>query len=108
MKLEVKYLFPTSYSGVNFYIHQLPEDLGMREILAHGTTMQKNPQTRAEFSGFLRILMELCGSKGQFAPLLGNLINGVANPEIVYIILYHVLECVNNMFMFFICCINFK
>ena len=29
MKLEFKHLFPTSSSGVSFYIYQLPEDLGM-------------------------------------------------------------------------------
>ena len=34
--------------------------------------------------GFSRILMELCGLKVQLAPPHGNLINGVANPEIVY------------------------
>ena len=36
MKSEVKYLFPTSSSGPNFYICQLPEGLGMTKILAHG------------------------------------------------------------------------
>ena len=73
MKLEVKYLFPTSYSGVNFYIHQLPEDLGMREILAHGTRMQKNPQTRAEifwiftdFHGVMRIQRPTCTPARKF------------------------------------------
>ena len=30
MKLEVKYLFPTSFSGANFNIHQFPEGLEMR------------------------------------------------------------------------------
>ena len=38
MKFEEKY----------FSIYQLPEDLGMRKILAHGIRMQKNPQTRDE------------------------------------------------------------
>ena len=33
MKLEVKYLFPTSCSGASFYIYQLPEGLAMRKIL---------------------------------------------------------------------------
>ena len=49
MKLEVKYLFPTSSSGANFYIYQLHEGLGMRKILAHGIRMQNNPQTRVDF-----------------------------------------------------------
>ena len=36
------------------------------------------------FSGFSRILMELCGSQVHLAPSHGNFISGVANPEIVY------------------------
>ena len=32
MKLEVKYIFPTSTLGVNNYIYKLPEGLGMRNI----------------------------------------------------------------------------
>ena len=52
MKLEVKYIFPTSTPGVNNYIHKLPEVPGMRRILAHATRIQKNPQTGRIFSGF--------------------------------------------------------
>ena len=37
-----------------------------------------------KFSGFLRIVMELCGSKVQLAPLHGILINGIANSETIY------------------------
>ena len=48
MKLKVKYLFPTSSSGADFYIYQLPEGLGMSKVLAHGIRMQKNPQTRED------------------------------------------------------------
>ena len=47
IKLEVKYIFLTSYWGVDFYIYQLSEGLGMRKISAHGIRMQKN-QTRAD------------------------------------------------------------
>ena len=36
MKLKVKYLFPTSHLGANFFIYQLPEGLEMKKILAHG------------------------------------------------------------------------
>ena len=32
MNLKVKYLFPSSSSGANFCIYQLPECLGMRKI----------------------------------------------------------------------------
>ena len=73
MKLEVKYLFPTSSSGANFYIYQVPEGLEMRKILAHGIRMQKNPRT----------MEDICKSKVQLAPQQGNFISGVANPEIV-------------------------
>ena len=48
MKLEVKCIFPTSTPGVNNYICKLSEGLGMRRLLAHGTRIQKNPQTRKD------------------------------------------------------------
>ena len=48
MKLEDKYLFPTSSSDANFYIYELPEGLGMRQMLAYGTRMQKNSQIRED------------------------------------------------------------
>ena len=50
MKLEVKCIFPTSTPGLNNYIYKLPEGLGMRRILAHGTRIQKNPQNREDIS----------------------------------------------------------
>ena len=91
MKLEDKYLFPTS-STVQFqlpnfltsffiFIYQLPEGLGMRKTLSHGIRMQNNLQTRKDN---FWIFMELYVSKAQFALPHGNFINGVANPEIVY------------------------
>ena len=52
MKLEVKYIFPTSTPDVNNYIYKLPEGLGMRRILAHDTRIEKNPRTRKDISGF--------------------------------------------------------
>ena len=48
MLLEVKCLFPTSFSGANFYVYEQPEGLGMRKTLAYVIRMQKNPQTREE------------------------------------------------------------
>ena len=77
MKLEVKYLYPNSALGANFYVY-------LFIYLAHDIWMQKNPQKKRIFSGFLRILIELCGSKVQLAPPHGNFISSVANPEIVY------------------------
>ena len=50
MKLEFKYIFPASTPGLNNYIYKLPEGLGMRRILAHGTRIQKNPQIREDIS----------------------------------------------------------
>ena len=38
-KLEVKYLFRTSSSSAHFYIHEMPEGLGMSKIFAHGYKM---------------------------------------------------------------------
>ena len=49
MKLEVKYIFPTSPpGGASNYIYKLPDGLGMRKILAHRTRIQKNPQIRGD------------------------------------------------------------
>ena len=60
MKLEFKYIFPASTPGLNNYIYKLPEGLGMRRILAHGTRIQKNPQTRGDifwiFTDFHRVM----------------------------------------------------
>ena len=54
----------------------------MRKTSAHGISMQKNPQNgekifwiSTHFHGVMRV---------QLAPLHGNLMNGVANSEIVY------------------------
>ena len=60
MKLKVKYIFPASTPGVNNYICKLPEGLGTRRILTHGTKTQKNPQTRKDiftiFTDFHRVI----------------------------------------------------
>ena len=48
MKLEVKYLFPTSSSGANLCIYKLLEGLGMGKLLTHSIRMEKNSQTRTE------------------------------------------------------------
>ena len=70
MKLEVKYIFPTSSSSVDFYNYQLPEGLEMRNILAHGIRMQKNPQTRVNI---FWIFMDIYGVMSvHIAPLHGH------------------------------------
>ena len=51
MKLEGKYLFPTSPSGA-YFIYQLPEGLEMRKILTNGIRMQKNPHIREDILDF--------------------------------------------------------
>ena len=48
--------------------------------------MKKNPQTKEGTPGFLRIFMELCGSKAQLELPHGKFISGVANPQIVYML----------------------
>ena len=75
MNLKVKYLFPSSSSGANFCIYQLPECLGMRKkILAHGIMMQKKPQTRVDilwiftdFHRVLRVQSPSCTPHGNFS-----------------------------------------
>ena len=71
------------------------EAIGMRKILAHDTRMQKNPQTK---ESTWRIFMELCGSKVQMAQPHGNLINGFAKPEIVYMLLLFQILCIDWYF----------
>ena len=65
----MKHIFPTSTPGVNNYIYQLSEGLGKRKILAHGTRIQKNPQTRQDiywiFTDFHRVDM---GPKSNLHP----------------------------------------
>ena len=68
------------------------EAIGLRKKLAHDTRVQKNPQTQ---ESTLRIFMELCGSKVQLTPLHRNLINGFANPEIVYMLLLFQILCID-------------
>ena len=71
MKLEIKYLFPTSSSGVKFSIYQLFEGMEMRKILAHFIRMQKKPQTREHifwiFTDFHRVaVFPLISTPGAF------------------------------------------
>ena len=60
MNSEVKYFFPTLSSGTVFYIYQLSEGLGMRNILAYIIRMKKKPQTRENifwiFMDFHRVM----------------------------------------------------
>ena len=64
MKLEVKYIFPTSISGANFYIYELPEGLGMKIIDAHGTSMQKKSTNQEghfpDFHGVMWVQSPIC------------------------------------------------
>ena len=82
MKLETQCLFPTSFSGTNVYIYQMPEGLGMKKILTHGVRMQMNPQTRADVSWIFTNFHGICGFKVQLAPSHGKFINGVAKPKL--------------------------
>ena len=73
MKMEVKYFFPTSSSGINFYISKLPEGLGMRKILAHGIRIGNDPKTSAnifwvfkDFHGVMRVQSPTCTPARKF------------------------------------------
>ena len=55
---------------------------------------KRSHKTRRTLSGFLRIFMELCGSKVQLAPPHGIAISGFTNAEIIiccYVFKYFVL-----------------
>ena len=72
MKLEVKDLFPTSSTGSNFYIYQLPKSLGMSKVLPHGVRMQKTPKTRTKvfwiFTDFHGFSWSYVGPKSNLHP----------------------------------------
>ena len=65
----MKYIFPTSTPGVNNYIYQLSEGLGIKRILAHVIRIQKNPQTRQDIfwilTDFHRVVV---GAKSNLHP----------------------------------------
>ena len=72
-------------------LNDAEESMAIRKILAHDIRMKK--RTRRTLSA-LRIFIELCGPKVQLAPPHGNFINGVANPEIVYMLLRFQIFCI--------------
>ena len=83
MKLEVKYIFPAS-SFADFYIYELPDEgLGMRKILAHGTRMQKNPQTKEDIFWIFTDFHEVMCVQSPTSPPYRNFVNGIANPKII-------------------------
>ena len=78
------------------------EAMGIRKTLAHDIRLKKNPQVKEDtFWGFLRIFMKLCWCKAQLAPPHRNCINGVANPEAVYMLLRFQILCIDRFFFFF-------
>ena len=69
--------------------------MGIRKILAHDIRMQKNPQTEENtfwiftyFHGVMRVQSPTCTPHG-------NSINGVVNPEIVYMLLIFQILCID-------------
>ena len=73
MKLEIKYFFPTSTSGANFFINQLSKSLKIRKILAQVIRRQKNPQTREQifrilidFQRAIRVQIPTCSTAQKF------------------------------------------
>ena len=82
--MEIKYLFPTSFSGTNFYIYELHEGLRTRKTLAHSIRMQKNPKTKEEIFWISTDLWSYAGPKSNLHTLHRNFINVITNSEIVY------------------------
>ena len=74
------------------------EAMVMRKILALILGCKRIHKPRRILSGFLRIFIELCGSKVQLAPLQGNFINGVAKPEIVCMLLLFQILCIDGFY----------
>ena len=68
-------------------LHDAEEAMGIRKTRIH--------KPRRALSRFARILMELCTSKGQLALLQKKIINGVANPEIFYMLLHFQILCID-------------
>ena len=73
--------------------------MGMRKVLAHDIRMQKNPQTKwetfsifADFHGDARVQSPTCTAARNF-------INGVANSEIVFVLLLFQIICIDWFFL---------
>ena len=102
IKLQIKYLFPTSSWGTNVYIYQLPEGLRIKKILAHMVLGCKRiHKPGLIISAFWGIFMKLCMSKVKLTPPHVNFINGVTNPEIIYFEIFVLLDINYNYFLLF-------
>ena len=82
MKLEAKYILPTSSSGVNFYIYQLSGGMQLKKSLHMVLRCKRIHKPGQMFSEFSQILMELCGSNVQLAASYGKLSLGSSMPWI--------------------------
>ena len=68
MKLEVKYIFPTSTLGVNNYIYKLPEGLGMRNISTWYQDTKESTNQGGLFLDFHRFSWSYVGPKSKLNP----------------------------------------
>ena len=76
-------------------LHDAKEAMKMRKILVYDIRMKKSRQNKGDA---FWIFMDLCGSKVHLASPQGNFINGVTNPEMVYmLLLFHIL-CIDRFF----------
>ena len=82
MKLEVSYLFSTSSSGANFFIHYLSASVEIGKTMALSDEKIHTPGHK--ISDFLQTFIELSGFKNQLALRHRNFSSGSANPEIFY------------------------
>ena len=82
MKLKVKYLFPTSSSGANFFIDKLPKIWKLEKkcyVINMLSTFKRIYKPGLTFSGFSRTFIEISGFKVQLDPPHGNFSNGYSN-----------------------------
>ena len=69
--------------------------------------MKKNPQAKDGIFWIFTDFHEVSASKAQPAPPHRNVVNGVANPEIVYMLLLFQILCIDWFFLFFIFFLKF-
>ena len=91
MKMKVKYLSPTLFSGAKFFIHQLSEILKILAPCYWDAKESTNPGRK--FSDFYGLSHSYPGSKSNLQPRHRNISYGYANLEIVYFVPLDISIC---------------
>ena len=76
-------------------LHDAKEAMKMRKILVYDIRMKKSRQNKGDA---FWIFMDLCGSKVHLASPQGNFINGVTNPEMVYMVYFFIYFALTEIF----------